>query len=322
LNATNLLWSKPTGGGYVKNYVTNDNEGIVVKHNDPYDYQRWLQFDYYYTNKFTSTDIGSISCGGFTLTDPNGIVHLNLVASTAFFIETPTVTSFSSVFASWDPAENAVGVRPLFAGMPDALVLGGTPGGGSISNKGFSPGITWTANVTAPPVIGGGEIAYNQQVCVDDWRRFYDGEPLQRIKAMGMGVMLDLSFPYGRNPVTGINEFIKPVGTTLVSWDTPSVGLARFNEDGQFFDKYTRKDTFKTYLIYQPEGTSTIWVTLSVISWGWSGTAVYNNTGSLMTSKWELDTGSPTGGGNGTLTSFLPEWDKCAEEYIKKYVDI
>jgi len=288
-------WSTPSGGDFVKNYITNDTEGRVVTHNPVIDYDGF-SFDYYYTRKTANT--GSISCGSIALKDPHGDWHYPN-AEASFYIETPTVDSFSSVFASWDPAENAVGVRVFGGGFLDSIsvMLGGTP-----ENKDFSPGITWTANVTAPPVIGGGEIAYNNQVCVNECKRIENGEA-ERKQFVGVGFMLDTHFPYNKG-------YKVPVNTTLVNEDSP--GQPCYLP----YDTFIRSDSFQTYLIYKPKGHKdhTIWVTLSVINWGWSGTAICTDPSPWPSEKWELDTSpgampsAPNGGGNGTPTSYLPEW--------------
>jgi len=50
-------------------------------------------------------------------------------------------------------------------------------------------------------------------------------------------------------------------------------------------------------------------VTLSVINWGWFGTATYTSIDSTIgLGIWGLVSGDKTGGGDGTKTSFLPEW--------------
>ena len=101
---------------------------------------------------------------------------------------------------------------------------------------------------------------------------------------------LDSKFPYD-SPVS--------VNTTLVSDDTPCTRL----DPG--FDKYKKNlMNFQTYLIYKPKGAeeSTIWVTLSLIEWGWYGTAEYLN------NEWKLTSGNTiTCGDWGTPTSVLPE---------------
>ena len=93
----------------------------------------------------------------------------------------------------------------------------------------------------------------------------------------------------------------------IKSSDTPGAKLARTDSKfphSQPYDKYTANYAFNTYLIYRPKGAanSTIWVTLSVIDWGWRGTAEYKN------GQWTLTDGGTTGGGNGNATSVLPEW--------------
>ena len=133
--------------------------------------------------------------------------------------------------------------------------------------------------------------------------------------------MLDNSFPYPNISMGSV-----PVNTTLISNDSPGTPLERSstktNSLGQsytqYYDKYTRTDNFSTFLIYKPEGKkgSTIWVTLSVINWGWYGTAEYVN------NQWGLTSGDKTGGGNGTATSVLPEWNDNVINHTTKWIDI
>ena len=292
-----FCWSEPTGGDVVKNYTTTDAVGIVTqldKYNQDGNYAahyKQATFDYYYYNKSAAT--GSLSCSGFSLTDPHGFINNNLGGSASFYIETPTVTSYLSAWAfdwpNYPSGENPVGVRPYKTGS-DELILGGTPEG-----KDFSPGITWTAKVTTPPVVSGGQIAYNNQICRND-SRWFDEEDEYISKAVGLGFMLDTSFPY--------NNKIVSVDTILVGSDTPGTPLTLPGI------KYLRNDSFKTYLIYKPIGTS-IWVTLSVINWGWSGTVLYDDT----SDKWQFSSGSPIGGGSGTSTTSLPEWADNIDNY-------
>ncbi len=57
--------------------------------------------------------------------------------------------------------------------------------------------------------------------------------------------------------------------------DTPSSPLA-----GQIF--LNRHDRFKTYLMYQPNGANSIWVTLAAVEWYWKGAAGLDNTGTWV----------------------------------------
>jgi len=139
----------------VKGYTANDTLGKVdYLDRGAGDYAQSL-LSFYYTNTEIALRTGEIGCNVGISYDANGqTVTDALSIGTSFYIETPTVTSFTSVFASWDPAEDSVGVRPYLPGSSDYLALGGTPKG-----KDTKAGITWTANVAPPPVIGGGKIA-------------------------------------------------------------------------------------------------------------------------------------------------------------------
>jgi len=122
--------------------------------------------------------------------------------------------------------------------------------------------------------------------------------------------MLDTCFPYES----------ASVNIPLISEDSPGFTLfpqrlkqGKPNPYPQNYDKYYRNDSFKTYLIYRPTGNSTIWVTLSVIEWGWSGTAEY------ISNEWELTAGGVfTCGDYGTETSVLPEWDDNIVNYAEE----
>jgi len=140
-------WSTPIGGDIVNNYETDDTIGVVTPF-APAD-----ELEFYYVTNHTHCGYGDLGAT-ITAVDPNGVTH-TIYDTQSYFLEAPTATSFSSVFASWNPAENAVGVRPFVVNPnvpppPDELILGGTPKG-----KGVSPGITWTATVNPPPVIPG-----------------------------------------------------------------------------------------------------------------------------------------------------------------------
>ena len=311
-------FSTPTGGSFVKDYITNDAIGLVIEH-DQNDYI-CTYFDYYYTSKAANTNTGSISCSGLALKDPNGITHTNLAAGASFYIEEPILNplSFYALMASWDNStEPPVGVRPYTdpnvndpnaPDVPDGswLILGGTP-----EDEKFVAGITWYADVGAPPVIGGGKIAYNQQIRINDAIFFHNKDEKQKMDAMGRGFMLDTSFPYGGS------DWIKDVDEALTANDSPGQPLG--DVDTQFYNKFLRSDSYETYLIYKPEGHEdhTIWVTLSLFKWSWVGMVVYNTT----TGEWDLTMGISSSGGLGTPTSHLPEWDKNFENH-RHYVSI
>ena len=93
--------------------------------------------------------------------------------------------------------------------------------------------------------------------------------------------MLDTNFPY--------KNVFEDVGVTLENRDSPGTELDTTNFIDEIDIGYKRQDSFNTYLIYKPKGHEdhTIWVTLSVIEWGWSGTAIYDTT--VTPSKWKLE---------------------------------
>jgi hypothetical protein len=282
-------WSAPTGGNFVKNYVTTTNTGTVTNHTSS-DYTA-NTFDFYYTNKTgTSSTVRKIS-NASVFADPNGKSHgINRDAS--YYLETPTVVNYTSEWASWPSAPNELptGIRPSQTGNSEILMLGGLVNGTS------RPGITWTANVTAPPIIGGGQIAFNQLIN-GTFLRYVEGNtsPSGKNSYTNGNYMLDDEFPYV-NPVSVLN--------TLTSNDSPGVPLVRTSSSP--YNKYTASFSFQTYLIYKPTGTNTIWVTLSVISWGWNATAVYQY--NTQSGQWKWEASGNTTGGSSTPTTILPTW--------------
>ncbi|MDR2755343.1 MAG: hypothetical protein LBC20_06515, partial [Planctomycetaceae bacterium] len=212
----------------------------------------------------------------------------------SYYLETPTVVSYTSLWASWSSAPNEppTGIRPFEANDVDELILGGTPTG-----QPFSAGITWTANVTKPPIVGGGQIAFNQLVN-GTYLRYIEGISAAVEKACytNGNYVLDDTFPYSN---------IVSVQNTLINDDSPGTGELEETSSNfsQPFNKYTAHFSFQTYLIYQPAGNDSKWVTLGVIYWGWNATAVYSQ------GSWGVTSGTTTGGGTGTTTSILPTWN-------------
>jgi len=103
-------WSTPIGRNIVNNYETNATVGVVTPF-APAD-----ELEFYYVTNHTHCGYGYLGAT-ITAVDPNGFTH-TVYDTQSYFIEAPTVASFTSVFASWNPAENPVGVRPWKIG-PD-----------------------------------------------------------------------------------------------------------------------------------------------------------------------------------------------------------
>jgi Divergent InlB B-repeat domain len=77
-------------------------------------------------------------------------------------------------------------------------------------------------------------------------------------------------------------------------------------------------DAFQVYLMYQPPGTSSIWVTLTKLSWSWSGSV------SLVNGSWAVSADSsffPSPAGavvKGALSTELPTWSGNVRGLIYK----
>jgi hypothetical protein len=102
-------WSTPSGGSFVKDYVTSASSGDIIYH-DTSDYNAEI-FTSYYISKTANT--GGISCS-FVLRDPHGAIH-NAQASAAYYLETPTSVSLSLARTGSRIiiTENIIRLRPI-----------------------------------------------------------------------------------------------------------------------------------------------------------------------------------------------------------------
>ncbi len=201
----------------------------------------------------------------------------------SIFIEQPTVQRFTGTKAEiYTNLAKPVGVRRLRLddlahprpSDPEVLIFGGPEG------MDIQPGITFRADVTAP----NGLIALTQLIRTDIVR--FNTEPSSN-KSSNNQFVLDGETEYKNQSF--------PVSQTLYNEDSPLSEL-RDAENG-----IVRTDSFQTYLMYKPEGDS-IWVSLSLLEWGWTGSAIISETGA-----WSGG-GSARGGGDGRETDTLPEW--------------
>jgi len=81
--------------------------------------------------------------------------------------------------------------------------------------------------------------------------------------------------------------------------DTPAVLL-------QGTTAGSANDQFQTYLMYQPPGNGSIWVTLETLSWSWNGAV------SLSNGTWTLSPNNTyTANPNGSNSTTLPLWSGC-----------
>jgi hypothetical protein len=127
---------------------------------------------------------------------------------------------------------------------------------------------------------------------------------------------LDTDFPYRNgynyNPDGTLNT-AQPV-TTGYTWDVSNKGASgdlpwqpcvghNVPDDGggNLWYKSTASDSFKTYVMYQPEGG--VWVPLQMLSWQWSGTAEIGNNG-----IWQITSQAFISDNSATNTDDPPQW--------------
>lgn len=162
-----------------------------------------------------------------------------------------------------------------------------------------SPGITWTAEVTAGDEQAG-EISLVQTV--DTYAREVSNTAGPRVKDTNGVYALD--DPEGTGFYPSGQEGAPPVGAVhdnetaqYTSNDSPRTILVGLTAA-------TREDRFKSYLMYRPSGGDNIWVTLKRMDWYWKGSAQYDGT------VWSVvpnSTGSSTNP-TGTDSTDLPIW--------------
>jgi len=133
--------------------------------------------------------------------------------------------------------------------------------GRSVLNHTERAGVKWSGTVTAP-TGGMGKIAFMQLVVPDRDEDFGYGIHAT-LTSKGAKVADDKEgIPYQKS------DSINPGEATVISRnDSPAVLLERT------FAAASASDSFETFLMYQPTGTTTIWVTLAKLSWSWQGEA-------------------------------------------------
>jgi hypothetical protein len=103
--------------------------------------------------------------------------------------------------------------------------------------------------------------------------------------------------PYGGTTVNLSNSDTK----AIMQADSPTSPLAGYK-------KATADDSFETYLMYKPSGADSVWVTLRMLTWNWSGTAALGGGG------WGVAGGTPANPSQNIDSSdsaTLPEWADC-----------
>jgi hypothetical protein len=280
------------------------NEDIGFKSHTTTDYYA-EQFEFYYIDKNTLVPwIG----GTAIFTDPNGHSH-TVSREASYYLETPTVNSFTSEWGEWSDGGDIVRVNNYTKGMAH-FGLGGEeyvidPDWGQTSNPIY--GIIYQASVTTPLYVGG-TFAYTQleNTLYEDtksdntsnyrstWGHYILDDPMQ---------FSTIHLNANTTHIPNSNQF-----NSLRYYDSPKVNI-----DDSFTD-VVRYDDFKTYLTYKPDGNDCIWVSLSVFTWYWGGkihndgSYLENETNVLM-ANWNIIPETVVFAKETShLTSELPTW--------------
>ena len=190
---------------------------------------------------------------------------------------------------------------------PTAVTMTSVTGTVAISNPGFpgsglelhfgtlaTPGISFTFKATAP-AGGDGQIAGFQ--LVETVRSMTPNGAAVRTLTSGGAFVLDTNAPYAAAVAVAAGA-----AATWSSSDTPGNGLENSIE------RMAISDHFHIYLMYQPTGTDSRWVTIARLDWNWGGTTT-RQTPAGTGNVWN----APTGVANATNPSGaasieLPPW--------------
>jgi len=212
----------------------------------------------------------------------------------------PSPVSFNGVITTTTPVINVGSGMLTQGGNPVTSLNFGYPGP--------DYGIQFTATLTT---TYGGQVALIQLVNTTHTVTLASGT--QGVQASNGYVLDDPrsgTVPqYGG--AKGVITF-PPVTSAQVPWtDATAVSL-------QGATAATTNDQFQTYLMYQPPGAGSIWVTLQMLTWSWSGSASQAN------GAWALgpnNTFSPSPAGastTGTSSTTLPQWSGAVSFLVYK----
>ena len=233
--------------------------------------------------------------GGYEIqvTGKNQKTGVEDTAETTFDVVTPNVNTFSATTCG-------VGINRSIT-IPDSdispleLGIGYTNGSGCLGK----PGIKWNIDV-AMPKIDGGHIALTQvanlTVKLDNKTCTLSGLTHDDTAVTYTANGKHLSADAGRSYLAEEPHY--PAGG---DWkpdlsDSPRTGL------GSGTTKL-RADTFTDYIMFEPDGTNSIWVALAQMGpWSWSGTA------EKYGGVWSLTAHQDPQGTSTALPTSLPEW--------------
>ena len=295
--ANSYNWTTPGNNAVVKDYDTTNQSGVIT-YLTPAD-KTASTVEYFYYLKPAGT--GSVTCA-LKVTDPHG-TQRNVSAGASFYIETAVCDVFTSTFATYANGASTVGVRPWKTGVKE-LILGGTETYqvNGVNTTKFEPGIEWQAIVTAP-VYGAGKVAFTQLLDRTLQRR--QGTSLSTSSTPGW--VLDTNFPY--SAAVNIRAEERLDTPPAKGEDSPGIQL------NNAYDWYNYDHFDATlYCIYKPNGIGSIWVSLAVMTWGFTGAATKNIVNGQP--EWsKTGNGTPSGGNNWHPTTILPTWSDNFKNY-------
>jgi len=268
------------GGMPIKDYSPTKNSAQVV--DIPNDDKTKQVITFYHTDSGNANISVAVTYGE----------QQHQVTKTASYgILRPTVNKFE---ADWTVRNPKVGLWYFLNSPLLGLSLGGATQPNS--NK-YSSGILWRSQVT-PPQGGGGTIAYlnlyknGKRKCID-----LGGKPHTM---PSKSPLLDTSFPFNLK----LDVATQVLSAELVDKDTC------FEELNNQIIAQEVEDHFIVYLMFKPDGTGSIWVTLGEMPWGWNGKAARTGAMNNGTGGWELEPNpNPIEGGNADKNSAkLPTW--------------
>jgi hypothetical protein len=261
---------------------------------------------YYYVGAGPDTVTFSLTVGGLRYTNT---ATLNAVVPTSTFSGITTKNN------------GAGGAPPGPVSVSNNLDRNGNPVGTGImmfgGNGAGSFGITLNGSVTAPNVqegqvqAGAGRVQLVQLVSGTTQLL----KPIGSVTQSSLTPVLDIApgatavnMPF-LDPATGSLTSAAPLSVaTGATVSFATVDLPALTLNAATYWSEHADATYTTYLMYQPGGANSIWVTLRTVSWGpWSGTATARG------KTWSLKAGSVPAQASqncpGNQSTAPPEWD-------------
>jgi hypothetical protein len=173
---------------------------------------------------------------------------------------------------------------------------------GTTLSRPNSSGIHLIFTATAAPNDTNGYVAATQLIQVaTDYVRNPAGNPNAVIVPSTNGAyFLDACSLYRGTPVG--KNFVQAQGGNY-TYEADDAPASYLTED---FNSVTRRDDFKTFFMFRPSGSESIWVPIYLVPWSWGGTATRNT----LLHLWPPPPTNVTqpAAPRGATTSAFPQW--------------